>query len=136
MPEHPDEHLDELVLEAEAPDRLREDEHPQASSAWDAWDDAPPDATDAADLRRAPSGAAAEKLAVPAPGDLERDAWSQPAHLSAQWEPRFVVAELCTPGAAQSEERSCGARAVVAGPLRLALLDAVVPVEPEARRMQ
>jgi hypothetical protein len=52
--------------------------------------------------------AGAGKLAAPAQDDPVLDAhFLTIARLSARWEHRDAVAELCTPDVAQSEERSC-----------------------------
>ena len=122
-----------LVPEVEAPGPHREDAHLQASNAWDAWDDARRDATAAADLRREPSDAGAEKLAVPALDARARDALSLPAHRPARRAPPDAVAELCTPDAVPSAEQSCVAREAAADPSPLALWDAAEPLEHEAR---
>ena len=98
-----------LVPEAEALDLHRADAHPPASNAWGASDDAHPDATDAADLRRAWSDAGAEKLADPALDARARDAWSRQAHRPAQRARPDAAGELCTPDAVQSAEQSCAA---------------------------
>ena len=133
--EHRDEHRDELVPEAEAPDRHREDAHLPASSAWDAWDDAHPDATDAADLRRAPSDAGAGKLAGPAQDARARDAWSrQQAHPSVRSVRPDAAAELCTPDAVRSAEQSCAAQAAAAAPEPLGLRGAALPLEAAAQQ--
>jgi hypothetical protein len=121
------------VPEAEALDQLREDEHPLASNAWGAWDDAHPDATDAADLHRAWSDAGAEKLAAPALDVRARDAWSQRERLSVQQARPDAAVELCTPDAVQSAEQSCGAPEAAADPSPLVRRDAAEPREPEAQ---
>jgi hypothetical protein len=96
----------------EALDQPQEDAHLLASSAWDALDDARPDARDVADLRRAPSDADAEKLAGPAPDAQARDAWFRPqALLPAQWAPQAAAAELYTPDVVLSAEQSSAERA-------------------------
>ena len=118
---------DVLVPEAEAPDPRREDAHLQASSAWDASDDAHQDATDAADLRQAWSDAGAEKLADPAPDAQARDASLRPESLPAQRARPDAAVELCTPGAVPSAERSCAAPEAAADPLPPAWPDAAEP---------
>ena len=123
-----------LVPEAEAPDPHREDAHLQASNAWDAWDDAHPDATDAADRRPEPWDAAAEKLAVPVPDAQARDASSRLAHRPVRQVPPDAVAALCTPDAARSAERSCAAPEAAADLQPLVLRDAEVPLELGERR--
>jgi len=106
--ERPDDCPDELVPEAEAPDQPPEDAHLPASSASDASDDVRPDAVDAADLRRAPLDAGAEKLAVLAPDARAQDAsFQRQAHLLVQLARPVVAAEPCTPDAAPSVEQSC-----------------------------
>ena len=105
--ELPDERRDELVPEAEAPDQRREDAHLLGLSASDAWDAALPGAMDAADLRREPWDADAEKLADPALDGRARDAWSRRARWFVQRARPAVAAELCTPDAVQSAEQSC-----------------------------
>ena len=108
----PDVHRDVLVPEVEVLDRLQADGHLRAPAAWDAWDDARPDATDAADLRPEPSDEDAEKLAGRAPGARARDAWSrQEPHPSAPSEQRFLVAAPCTPDADRFAAQSCAAQA-------------------------
>ena len=74
MPAPPDGHPDELVPEADPLGPHQADVRPPVRCGWGAWDGAHPDATAEADLRPAPSGAGAEKLAVPAPDDPARDA--------------------------------------------------------------
>jgi len=119
---HPDGLPDEPVPEAEVPDQHREDARPLAPGAWDASDVVPPDAADAADLRRAPADADAEKLAVPAPDVRARDAWSRRVRRFAQPARLDAAAELCTPDAVLSAEQSCAA-----------LEAAAVPQQPGAR---
>lgn len=121
MKELPDERRDELVPEAEAPDPHREDARLLGSSASDAWDGALPDAMGAADLRREPWDAGAEKLAAPAPDGRARDAWSRRARWFVQWARPVVAEELYTPDAVQSAERSCAEPEAAA-----------VPLEPDA----
>jgi hypothetical protein len=89
----------------------------------------------AADLRRAPADAGAEKWAVPAPDDRARDAWSLQAHLSVQWERPAAAAELCTLDAVQSAEQSCAAPEAAAGQSPQAQPDAVQPREAEVQPM-
>jgi hypothetical protein len=69
---------------------------------------------DAADLRREPWDVGAEKLADPALDVRARGALCLWALQSAQWARPALVAELCTPDAARSAERSCAAQAVAA----------------------
>ena len=107
---------DVRVPEAEAPDLHRADERLPVSSAWDASDVAHPDATDAADPRRASLDAGAGKLADPALDVRARGASYQLVRRSARRVRQDVAAELCTPAAVQSAERSCAAPEAAAGP--------------------
>jgi hypothetical protein len=103
------------VPEAEAPDQHRADVHLLEPCAWDASDDARLDATDAADLRREPSGVGAEKLAAPELDVRARDAWWFPPALQSALRARpDEEAELCIPDAVRSAEQSCAAQAVAA----------------------
>jgi hypothetical protein len=133
----PDERRGELVPEVEAPDQPQVDEHPQASIAWDAWDDAHPDARDAADLHRALADAGAEKSAAPAPDVRAQDAWSLRARWPEQPARQGAAVELCTPDVVRSAGQSCAApEAVVRPPLQAVPPDAARPLEPEVRQMQ
>jgi hypothetical protein len=109
----PDGCPDEPVPEAEGQVRPRWDDCHQASSAWDAWDGARPDATENA----------AHPFPVP-PVDAERSAARaqdvpvpsvRHARLTVRWEHRAVAAELCTPDGVRFAVRSC---AVLALPVR------------------
>ena len=135
MPAPRDERQDEPVLEVEAPVRLQADEHLREQCAWGALDGARRVARDAADLRRLLEGGDAEKLVGRARDVPARDAWSRLALRSAQLEPRASAAELCTPGAARSGERSCAAQEAAAGRKQRAEPGVVRP-EVEARPMQ
>jgi hypothetical protein len=99
-----------LVLEAEAPDRHREDARLQELGAWDASDGVRRDATDAADLRRVLADADAEKLADRAPDVQALDASSTlRERWPAPWARRASAAAPCTRGAVRSAEQSCAA---------------------------
>jgi hypothetical protein len=100
------ERRDELVPEAEALVPHREDARQLASSVSDASDAALPDAMDAADLRREPSDAGAEKLADPALDARARDAWFRQERWFVQPAPPAVAAELYTPDGVRSAEQS------------------------------
>jgi hypothetical protein len=140
VPEHRDGHPDELVPEAAPLGPHQADEHRPVPCAWDAWDGAHPDATAEADLRPAPSGAGAEKLAVLAPGDPARDASS----LQLRPQVRLLVqpaqpdeaAELCTPDAVRSAERSCAALEAAGSQLQAVQPGAAGRAEPAAQPMR
>jgi hypothetical protein len=98
---------DERALEGAARDRHPGDEPPQELSAWDAWDGAHPDATDAAVLRPEPADAGAEKLAALARDARAQDASFRQARQPVQLERLASAAELCIPDAVQFAEQSC-----------------------------
>lgn len=132
----PDGCRDELAPEAEAPDPHREDEHPQAPGAWDAWDGARRGAAGAEDLRREPADEGAEKLAGRAQDVRARDAWSLLAFRLAQWALPGAAAALCIPDAAQSAEQSFAEPVVAADlPLQVAQADAARVPEAGAQSM-
>lgn len=111
-------HRDGQAPAAEAPDLHRAGAHLPEWSVSDASDDALPDARGAADLRRAPSGAGAEKLAVPALVARARAAWFLRVRRFARSASPALGAELCIPDAAPSAEQSCAVRAAAADPKR------------------
>jgi hypothetical protein len=135
VPAHRDGHPDELVPEADPLGPHQADVRPPVPCAWDAWDGAHPDATDEADLRPAPSGAAAEKSAVLAPDDPARDASSlqlrPQVRLLVQPAPPDEAAEPCTPDAVQSAEQSSAALEAAGSQLQAVQPDAVPLPEPE-----
>jgi len=115
------------------------DAHQPEPCAWDAWDGARRDATDAADLRPASSDAGAEKSVDPALDARAQDAWSLQVHLQFHLLVRLarlaVAAELCIPDAVQSAEQSCAALGAAAGqPLQVVRPDAS-QLEPGAQPM-
>lgn len=126
---------DEPVQEAAVPDLRQVDAHPQALAAWDASDDARPDATDAADLHRALSVADVEKLAAPALGVRARDAPSLRARQPVPLELLALAVELCIPGAVQFVEQSCAEPEAAPMPhLREVQPDAARPAEAAVRQ--
>ena len=102
---------------AEAPAPRQVDARQPELIAWDAWDDARPDAAEAAALRRElrlASAVAAGKLAVPALGAPQKDGERLQSELPAAPEAALEQAapEPYTPVADRFAERSCGAEAL------------------------
>jgi hypothetical protein len=128
---HPDDYLDELVPEAEAPGQLQWDAVPWGPSASDAWDGAlPGGAADAAhQLPEVLADAGAGKSADPAQGGLALDASFQPERQRGTSEPaRLDAAAPYKPDAVLSAERSCAAPGFVEW--------AVLLVAPDAERSE
>jgi hypothetical protein len=117
---HPDEHQDELVLEAGRPGRPQADGARSEPNAWDAWDGVRPD--EAADgvhqLRDLLVDGDAGRWVVRALDDLALDAWFRQALPLARSVRVAAVAALCKPDEALSAARSFAALASVAQPQR------------------
>ena len=100
----------------------------------DALDVARLDAAGAADLRRASLDEDAGKLAALGLDVQARDAWFPLVRRTAQRAQQAEAAELCTPDAARSAERSCAEPEVAAALQPRAQQDAEQP-ELEAQPM-
>jgi hypothetical protein len=114
-----------LNPEAEGRDRHQSDEVRWEPSAWGASDDARRDGEADAErlvLLALLADADAEKLAGRELGVRAQDELFLELLLE-QWALQHAAAELCTPGADRSAERSCAEQAAAA-----------VPREPEAQR--